>query len=178
MAKIYPVAGEYDRNEWCTPKKVVEAVRAALGGSIDLDPTSSVYAQQTIQAVHYFTKDSPYSKTGWFIEKPVTVFMNPPYAAKDIVMAVEYFLCLWAVGLVSAGIVLTNNSTETAWAQSLLAKATAICFPARRIQFGHPQSEARVKNSNRQGQLFFYFGGNFRLFEKTFCSFGKVARLA
>ena len=69
-------------------------------------------------------------------------------------------------------ITLTNNATETAWGQSLMATADAICFPAGRVKFWAPDRESFPL----QGQMLCYFGGSTDSFVRAFTDFGTTWR--
>lgn len=163
----------YDRNEWCTPSPYIEAVRAVFGGYIDLDPASTSRANHHINARRYFTKENSALDKDWGplgrvtatslnaeqvgLQPPVTIFLNPPYGRGLIDAFVDKFIREWYEDKIEQAIILTNNSTETKWAQNLLRSAKAICMPDHRIQFKHPDPSLKGKASNRQAQLFFYF---------------------
>lgn len=72
--------------ELYTPGYIADAARAALGGTIDLDPASCAFANKTIRATGYFTGGSVITdglQTPWVgcfapKRKGCTVFLNPP----------------------------------------------------------------------------------------------------
>jgi hypothetical protein len=156
-----------DSDAWCTPKVYLDASREVLG-SIELDPYSSEYANKTVCADRFFSIENPAEDKEWSAK---TVFMNPPYAAKLIKKAVEKFSeeykkCNFA------GIVLTNNSTETRWFQCLAKYAKCICFTNHRISFD--THDEKFISNNTRGQAFFYFGDNVDKFKNVFSKFGFI----
>lgn len=72
--------------ELYTPGYIADAARAALGGTIDLDPASCALANKTIKATGYFTGGSVITdglQTPWVgcfapTSGGSTVFLNPP----------------------------------------------------------------------------------------------------
>ncbi len=70
--------------EHYTPLHVVELCRRTLG-EIDLDPASSLRANQDIQAKYIFTEaDDGYFRDHWRVDgKPSRVFLNPPGGLVD-----------------------------------------------------------------------------------------------
>lgn len=64
--------------EWYTPSNIIEDVRTVLGG-IDIDPASCDYAQQTVRATTYYTKESDGFNRLWFGR----LWLNPPYGNKN-----------------------------------------------------------------------------------------------
>ncbi len=63
-------------SEWYTPPEWIERVRTVLGG-IDLDPTSSEEANETVRATRYYTKTLPGLRESEPWIGP-NIFCNPP----------------------------------------------------------------------------------------------------
>jgi hypothetical protein len=62
-------------NQWHTPSEYIEMARDVLGG-FDLDPASNLIAQETVQAVTFYTEET----NGLDKEWKGRVWCNPPYA--------------------------------------------------------------------------------------------------
>jgi phage N-6-adenine-methyltransferase len=154
-------------NEWYTPAEYIDAARAVLG-AIDLDPASNESAQQRVKAAKYFTQETDGLTQDWHGR----VWLNPPYAQPLIERFADKMLAQLACGNVTAAVVLTNNSTDTAWFQKLAPVAGAICFTAGRISFVSLYGKS---GSPTQGQTFFYFGANRETFFNVFAPFGFVS---
>src|SRR5688572_17987036 len=66
-------------DSWATPADIVERARHVLGGVIDLDPASDSFAQETVRATRYITREENGLVTPWHGRaKPGNVFLNPP----------------------------------------------------------------------------------------------------
>ncbi len=154
-------------NEWYTPEKYIEAARYVLG-TIELDPASSEKAQETIQASRYFTVEDNGLERPW---KAETVFLNPPYSQPQILHFVDKLVAELTARNVIRAILLTHNSTDTAWFHRAEGIAASICFTRGRISFVDP---AGVRCAPTQGQAFFYFGDKSDYFKKVFSDFGFV----
>ena len=152
-------------NEWYTPVDIIEAARTCMGG-IDLDPASSDLAQDAVQARHWFTKEFDGLVQPW----NGRVWMNPPYESKLIGSFVEKLLLSDGV---TQACVLVNNATETQWAQALLKRAAAACFPASRVRFLDPEGNP---GAPLQGQMVVGIGVDSAAFKSAFESFGTVVR--
>lgn len=152
-------------NEWYTPKEYIAAARECMG-SIDLDPASSETANVVVGATNYFDEDSDGLRNKW----SGNVWMNPPYAQPLMGQFAEKMAESVESGNVKAACVLVNNATETKWFQRMARVCSAICFPAGRVKFWHPDRES----APLQGQAVLYFGQNAEGFERCFASFGFV----
>ena len=154
------------QNEWYTPAEYIEVAREVLE-IIDVDPASSSLANKTVKATKYFTSEDDGLTESWVGK----VWMNPPYAQPLIYQFIEKLCREVEDGNVSAAIVLTNDSTDTAWFQRASSLAAAICFTKKRICFVSPEGE---KGSPLQGQAFFYFGRDIKRFADRFQALGVV----
>jgi hypothetical protein len=158
------------KNEYYTPRLYIDKVKCVLGG-IDLDPFSSEYANYFfVNSKVIFTKEVSAYCHSWDMFYKGKVFMNPPYSDGEYKPAIELFLEKLE-RLKFSSIVLTNNNTDTTTTQKLMSKASAYCFPEKRINYY--TKEGQIKG-NRYGQLFCYFGKNIKLFRETFNDLGVV----
>lgn len=159
------VANNSGDNEWFTPAEYIEAARSVMG-SIDLDPASNDFANQTVKASVYYTEENDGLTKAW----SGNIWMNPPYSSSLIKKFVEKLVksdFLQAV-------VLVNNATETTWFRQLINRADAVVFPTGRIRF---QKDSGVFGTPLQGQAFIYCGDNSETFLEVFGKFGWGAKL-
>lgn len=159
--------GESDGDEWYTPEKYIESARRVLG-EIDLDPASSIAAQERIKAKKFYSKDDDGLKKRWF----GNVWLNPPYSYPLVEQFTSHAISQHHKGNVKAAIILTNNCTDAGWFQSLL-KRFPVCFTAGRVSFWQPN---QTSFAARQGQAFFYLGERHQLFQEVFTEYGTVVR--
>lgn len=156
-------------NEWYTPKDILDKARRVLG-DIDLDVASSDNANRRVRATTYYTAQNDGLQHEW----TGRVWMNPPYAQPLINEFCEKFIRHWQFGNITAGLVLVNNATETAWFQTLATSATMICFPSRRIRF---VSDTGELGQPLQGQAILYFGEQSYTFQKQFSDVGFICEV-
>ncbi len=152
-------------DEWYTPPQYIESARSVMG-SIDLDPASNDFANETIKAGTYYTETDNGLEKEWF----GNVWLNPPYSAS----LVQLFADKVANSDFEQAIVLVNNATETAWFRKLIEKASAIIFTTGRIKYRKRDGE---HGSPLQGQAFLYFGENVEAFLSEFRTYGWGCRL-
>jgi phage N-6-adenine-methyltransferase len=154
--------------QWYTPPKVVEAVRAVMG-DIDLDPASCETAQEIVRAKRYFTREDDALKQEW----KGKVFMNPPYTRGVIDELIRRLVAHYRAGLVPEAIVLTNNASDTNWFHELGDESRLICLVKGRIRFQNPSG---TPGGPTQGQALFYLGGDDVRFAAVFKEFGLILK--
>lgn len=154
--------------EWYTPSHIIEKARHVMNG-IDLDPYTSESAQITVQASHYFTKESDGLISDW--PRVNSVWVNPPYAKGLIEPCINRLITEYKIGTYKTAIVLVNNSTETEWFHRLLGICAGGCMIHKRISFING-SGMKVHDQNTRGQIALYIGDDFATFVDTFNSNG------
>jgi phage N-6-adenine-methyltransferase len=144
-----------DSDSWFTPKRYVEMVRGALGGSIDFDPFSNEVAQQTVKAKVFYTIDDDALRKPWPCCN--TVFMNPPYSRGLCALAAQTFTANLDQGKFRRGVVLANNATDTTWWAALTnhTGCMALCLTHGRI--GFENADGKAVSGNTRGQAFILF---------------------
>ena len=97
------------------------------------------------------------------------VFLNPPYARWLIDQFIYRLIISHSMGFCTEWITLTNNVTETRWAQKLLFNAASVCFIRGRIKFRNAHGK---KTGPLQGQMVCYQGPNPDKFVRYFRDLG------
>ena len=139
------------RQEWWTPRPVIEAARYALG-SIDLDVASCREADEVVRAARFFDREIDALSQEW----GGRVWMNPPFT--DGVVD-KFVRKLVSEPNVSAWCALMNNTTETVAGQLFLSSAHVVCFPASRMRFHGPDAAGK-EGAPIMGQM---IGAHFRV---------------
>lgn len=152
-------------DEWYTPAQYIEAAREVLG-TIDLDPASNDFANETVKATVYYTEETDGLAQEWY----GNIWMNPPYSTALL----NKFADKLVESKFEQAVVLVNNATETAWFEKLVGTASAIIFHKGRIRFVKRDGEHGVP---LQGQAFIYYGNNPEKFLEVFKQFGWGACL-
>lgn len=155
--------------EWFTPPEVSQAARLVMGG-IDLDPASTAAANEKVGATSFYTREDDGLALPWHGH----VWLNPPFARGLIARFCEKVRNEYCAGHVTEACVLTDSATETRWFQGLATDASAICFPAGKLKFWHPE---KGKNTTFYGQAITYFGPNIDAFCREFGRFGVTVTL-
>jgi len=157
-------------DEYFTPAKYVEIVRAVLG-EIDLDPASCPEAQAIVKATRYFTKEDDGLKQEW----KGRLFLNPPFNRPLLRPFVRKLIHEYRSGRVTEAILLATSFTATKLFQEAMRSSTAICFTNHNIAFIH-KTKGQMGNSST-GQAFLYFGKDVEKFARRFRDIGVTTRL-
>ncbi|MGL5015251.1 MAG: DNA N-6-adenine-methyltransferase [Bacteroidales bacterium] len=169
MTEAVMVMNNHSNNtndNWYTPQCYVESARLVMGG-IDLDPASCDEANELIGADQFYSLENSAFNHQW----AGRVWMNPPYSRiiKDFV---NKLVDSYEEGHVTSAIVVTNNGTDTKWAQRMFDSCSAICLVKGRI--GFLDETWTPVNNNNKGQIFTYFGNDPHRFQVEFSKYGQV----
>lgn len=169
-------AAEYivvdDRDWWCTPQWLVDVVREALGGQIDLDPCSNPFSLVGASCTIGAAQDGLSSP--W--HAPIRGYCNPPYSAPEPWVR----RCADEGDRGSLWVGCIKSDTSTAWWHAQIwSRAKAICFPRRRVDFIPPPG-IEASTANFPVALPFWapcHGYHVETFAKAMCKIGKVVVL-
>jgi hypothetical protein len=140
---------------------VLAVVRAALGGSIDLDPCAADDSVQWVASRNFTAADDGLAQA-WCGR----VYMNPPYSALRTwcaKLAAEF-----AARNATAAVALIAARTDTAAWHTLIAHAAAVCFLRGRLRFVGAASGAPFPSA------LVYLGSDPRAFVETTAPLGDV----
>ena len=115
------VGNNSGENEWYTPSYIIEAARKTMR-SIDLDPATSLKANEIIKAKKIFTSEDNGLIQNW----AGNIWLNPPYSQPLISEFSEKVID--ELPNINQICVLVNNATETNWFQNILSVCNAVCF--------------------------------------------------
>jgi hypothetical protein len=156
-------------NEWFTPARYIDSVRAVLG-EIDIDPASCAAAQRTIRALSFYDKESDGLGRDW----RGRVFLNPPYGTVDGGKSSQelwssYLIDQYRAGITLEAILLVNASTGSKWFAPLWD--FPICFVDHRIRF---DNAGDASDSPTHSNVFVYLGVYPDVFAREFEKHGPV----
>lgn len=163
-------------NEWYTPAKYVEAARRVMG-RIDLDPASCEFANGTVGAEKYYTKEENGLMQPWYGR----VWLNPPYGrctgsreGKPISHQqafAERLQLEYARGTIDQAVLLSLGNANAKWFQPLLS--FTLCFPRGHCTFY--RSDGSFADFGFPC-AFVYLGPNEDRFTEIFSQFGRIVR--
>jgi len=150
--------------EWYTPPKYIGMVREVLG-TIQLDPATSLMAQEWIKAEMFFTKEHDGLAQNW----KGKIFLNPPFddTKKWIAKLVEQY----DLGNTIEAIALINSNLGYKWYEELW-RMFPVCLVKDRIEF--ICSTGEKKGQAKRGQTFLYIGDNPDRFSGVFKQIGRI----
>ena len=155
--RMAQVQANCDQLEWRTPAYIMDAVRYSFLSPIDLDPATTALANATIRAERIFTKEDNGLVQSWAGRN---VWLNPPSSRRLIPLFVDKFLVEYEACAFEEAAIITNNATETQWAQRLAAKASAVCMLDGSVPFEHLNERGKYytpRGGSVQGQLVWFF---------------------
>jgi hypothetical protein len=163
-----PALQSSESNEWYTPAEYIEAARVVMG-TVDLDPASCEFANQTVKATRIYTIEENGLKQVW----RGNVWLNPPYGrdggesnqgrwSARLIEAYE-------AGSVSQAVMLVNAVTDREWFYPLWNYP--ICFVYKRIRF---YNQVITESDPTHGNVLVYFGKNVKGFSEQFGKFGRI----
>jgi ParB family chromosome partitioning protein len=154
-----------DKTDWHVPVEYIEAARACLG-AIDLDPASSIRAQEVVRAARYLTMEEDALSQEWHGR----IWLNPPYSHPEVSRLVDKLLAEYRSGHTHEAILFIHNYAEPLF-EPALAECKAFCHIYHEVQL--VDAEGKPATLTR-GQAFFYFGPNASQFRNIFERFGDV----
>lgn len=156
---------DHEMQRQLTPPYVLEPVRAALGGSIALDPCTE--PDNPTGAHLFFTAQGDGAAEPW---SAPTIYVNPPYS-KARERWVER--CIEAADAGASVVLLIPAATDTRIFQRALTTASSVVFIKGRVKFGVLRENRRQEAASHPSAL---LGWNVSLNE---CAhLGRLVQLA
>lgn len=159
-------------DSWRTPERYIEAARQVLG-QIDLDPASSVIANETIKAGKFFTKEDNGLDQPWF----GNVWINPPYGKTNNLsnqgLFAQKLILDYHAGRVKQGIILVNLYSGYGWFAPL--RVLPMCMVDHRISFIDPTTDQEGDEA-KASSVFIYVGKDPARFYRIFKQFGPCSQ--
>ena len=159
---------------WCTPKKYVDAVKDFFGGSIDLDPCSNPDSIVMANKEYRLPQHDGLNES-WNFKK---IFVNPPYGIdKQRGTSIKDWIercCESNLKFESEVLALIPVATNTGhWKRFIFGNANSICFlDDTRLKF--------IINGNGEGKgapmacAMVYWGQDSERFYRVFYKYGAV----
>ena len=136
---------------------------------IDLDPASCEYANQTVQATHYFTQAEDGLSGNWW----GYVWLNPPYGRRDgqsnQKLWSQKLIREYQSGHVKQAVLLVNAVPGAKWFGPLWSYP--LCFTDHRIRFYNTEG---CPSQPSYSNVLVYFGPQHGVFAQVFQRFGTV----
>ncbi len=137
--------GDHPRQRQLTPEYVLDPVRTALGGTIELDPCT--LPDNPCQAERWFTIENDGLIQPWDAQ---TIFVNPPYG-KAREPWVERCIAAGSAGV--SVILLVPSQTDTRIFQRALLSAKAAVLIRGRVKFGILRPNLRQEAASHPSAL-------------------------
>lgn len=151
--------------EYYTPVEIVDAARNTMGG-IDLDPFSSLVANERVKATKIFTVEDDGFKQAWFGR----VWMNHPFSREMNTLCIKKLDAEYKLKRVRQACCITFAATSEKWFQPLMIYPQ--CFLSPRTNYFLPDGSKKVGVT--KGSVVTYFGDNLDAFCAEFRKFGRI----
>ena len=154
------------KTEYYTPPEIVDAARVTMG-CIDLDPASSIIANQTVKAgVIYTRKMGDGSEFPWFGR----VWLNHPFERGRNGLWVDRIVGAYESEEITEACCITWANMSELWFKPLLSYAH--CIPHGRTHYR--EVDGSTKHSAPKGSVITYLGRNLDQFANAFEQVGSV----
>ena len=164
--------------DWCTPKKYVDAVKEVFGGKIDLDPCSNTHSIVNAN-IEYMLPKNDGLRDSW--DSP-TIYVKPPYGSdSERGTRIKDWLARCASAYEDHGsqvLALVPVAANTShWKSFVFTKAHGVCFLYdTRLRF--------LENGQDSGKgapmacAMIYWGDDFKKFYDVFIEYGAVVDIS
>lgn len=154
--------------EYYTPSHIIELARTVMDGKIDLDPFSSLEANQRVNADRIFTEQDDGLKQQW----QGNVWMNHPFGREMNKKAIQKLVSEYNNGNTTQACCITFAATSEEWFRPLLA------FPQCYIhgRTNYYLADGTLKKGVTKGSVVTYVGPieQYEKFKEVFSSIGTV----
>ena len=191
MKQAMQVLTSSETNEWLTPPHIINLVTRVLGGEIDLDPASTEFANNIVNAKRFYTVEDDGLTLDWH----GSVFLNPPYgktgSTSNQQIWASKLLSQWECGHVDEAILLTRTVPGYEWWDwNFHNWPGPMCITYGRLAFVRPEwitfdehEDTRPTrhivypkgdNRSKAASSFWYLGRSVGLFYQHFSAMGRV----
>jgi phage N-6-adenine-methyltransferase len=164
-------AGGRISDSYGTPPYIVAMVRAALGGTIELDACSTAADNAVVGAERYFTREQDGLLQEW---RAGAVYVNPPYSQPNIGRWVAKALAERREGRAGQVIFLLPLDPSTGWFYALADCEARIALLRKRV--AHLLGGV-VRPGTEHPSLLVYLGDDGDRFNEAVCGHAYPARL-
>lgn len=151
--------------EYYTPRWIIEAARSIMR-NIDLDPASSVKANQTVKANQYFNCEG-LSRT-WSAS---SIWLNHPFSRKENSLWINKLMSEYNFRHFNEACCITYASTSEKWFKPLMDYPQ--CYFFKRVNYIDGLTGLPKKGVTK-GSVVTYLGPNVEKFYSVFSQYGKV----
>jgi len=151
--------------EYYTPSHIIELAREVMTG-INLDPFSSLEANQRVNADRIFTEQDDGLKQQW----QGNVWMNHPFGREMNKKAIQKLVSEYENGNVTQACCITFAATSEGWFRLLLSYP--MCFIHGRTNYY--LKDGTLKKGVTKGSVVTYLGKDIEKFKEVFSKIGTV----